>query len=38
MDEPTARYLHPIAGLDAAMWVLLPVLLLELGLAQNPRR
>ncbi len=21
MDGPTARYLHPIAGLDAAMWV-----------------
>jgi hypothetical protein len=21
MDGPNARYLHPIAGLDAAMWV-----------------
>jgi hypothetical protein len=21
MDGPTAQYLHPIAGLDAAMWV-----------------
>ncbi|MDX6343812.1 MAG: hypothetical protein QOH87_3950, partial [Trebonia sp.] len=21
MDGPTAQYLHPIAGLEAAMWV-----------------